>query len=128
MDAILLAAGLGTRLRPHTLRTPKPMLMVRGRPILDWIVRALPAQVERLVVVVHHLADQVEDYLSKQSRFRDWVSVPQVNPRGTGDALRICQPFLRSDSFLVLNGDDLFGAADLARLAQCPAGPRALRR
>ena len=38
MDAILLAAGLGTRLRPHTLHTPKPLLPVRGRPILDWIL------------------------------------------------------------------------------------------
>ena len=122
MDAILLAAGLGTRLRPHTLHTPKPMLLVRGRPILDWIVRALPENVDRLVVVVHHLAEQVEDYLRQQSRVRDWVSVPQINPRGTGDALRSCQPHIRSDHFLVLNGDDLFGAADLARLAQCPAG------
>ena len=89
MDAILLAAGLGTRLRPHTLHTPKPMLLVRGRPILDWIARALPGNVDRLIVVVHHLAEQVEDYLRKQSRFRDWVSVPQTNPRGTGDALQL---------------------------------------
>ena len=36
MDAVLLAAGLGTRLRPHTLTTPKPLLPVQGRPILDW--------------------------------------------------------------------------------------------
>lgn len=42
MDAVILAAGLGTRLRPHTLTTPKPMLKVQGRPILDWIVQALP--------------------------------------------------------------------------------------
>ena len=36
MDAVILAAGLGTRLRPYTLKTPKPLLAVRGRPILDW--------------------------------------------------------------------------------------------
>ena len=36
MDAIILAAGLGTRLRPHTLQTPKPLLPIKGRPILDW--------------------------------------------------------------------------------------------
>ena len=48
MDAIILAAGLGTRLRPHTLKTPKPLLPVRGRPILDWTLGALPRAVDRV--------------------------------------------------------------------------------
>jgi len=122
MDAVLLAAGLGTRLRPHTLTTPKPLLLVQGRPILDWIAAALPPPVERLVVVVHYRAEQVEDYLRRQKRFRDWVVVPQGNPRGTGDALRRCRDHVRSDRLLVLNGDDLFGAADLAQLAATAAG------
>lgn len=122
MDAILLAAGLGTRLRPHTLHTPKPLLPVRGRPILDWTLGALPAAVDRVIVVVHYLADQMEQYLRDQRHFKDWVTVPQGEPRGTGDALRRCRPHVRSDRFLVLNGDDLFGAADLAALAARPAG------
>ncbi len=122
MDAILLAAGLGTRLRPHTLTTPKPLLPVRGRPILDWTLGALPAPVDRVIVVVHYLAEQIEEYLGGQEWFADWVTVPQGEPRGTGDALRRCRPHVRSDRFLVLNGDDLFGAADLADLASRPAG------
>lgn len=122
MDAILLAAGLGTRLRPHTLSTPKPLLMVRNRPILDWTLGALPASVDRVIVVVHYLAEQIEDYLGSQEWFADWVTVPQGEPRGTGDALRRCQAQVRSDRFLVINGDDLFGAADLADLASRPAG------
>jgi bifunctional UDP-N-acetylglucosamine pyrophosphorylase/glucosamine-1-phosphate N-acetyltransferase len=122
MDAIILAAGLGTRLRPHTLTTPKPLLPVRGRPILDWALGALPRAVERVIVVVHYLADQVEGYLRSQKHFAQWVAVDQQEPRGTGDALRRCQAEVRSDRFLVLNGDDLYGARDLAALAQCPAG------
>jgi glucose-1-phosphate thymidylyltransferase len=122
MDAIVLAAGLGTRLRPHTLQTPKPLLPVRGRPILDWTLGALPASVDRVIVVVHYLADQVEAYLRQQKHFDAWVIVPQGEPRGTGDALRRCQSQIRSEKFLVLNGDDLFGAAGLAKLADCPAG------
>ena len=49
MDAIILAAGLGTRLRPHTLHTPKPLLPVQGRPILDWTLAALAGVVDRVV-------------------------------------------------------------------------------
>src|SRR3954447_12745256 len=122
MDAVLLAAGLGTRLRPHTLTTPKPLLPVQGRPILDWTLGALPKSVDRVVVVVHYLAEQVEKYLAGQTHLKEWATVPQGEPRGTGDALRRCRDQVRSDRFLVINGDDLFGAADLAKLADCPAG------
>lgn len=122
MDAIILAAGLGTRLRPHTLTTPKPLLPVQGRPILDWTLGALPRTVERVLVVVHYLADQVETYLRGQKHFADWQTIPQDQPRGTGDALRRCREAIRSERFLVLNGDDLYGARDLKALTQCSAG------
>lgn len=122
MDAIILAAGLGTRLRPHTLTTPKPLLPVQGRPILDWILGALPPAVNRIVVVVNYLAEQIEGYLKKQRRFADWQTVRQESPRGTGDALRCCRGRIDAERFLVLNGDDLYGAADLAELAARPAG------
>jgi bifunctional UDP-N-acetylglucosamine pyrophosphorylase/glucosamine-1-phosphate N-acetyltransferase len=122
MDAVILAAGLGTRLRPHTLTTPKPLLPVQGRPILDWTFGALPRAVDRVVMVVHYLAEQVEAYLRQQTHFKDWAVVPQGTPQGTGDAFRKCRSQIRSDKVMVLNGDDLFGADDLANLAACPAG------
>jgi NDP-sugar pyrophosphorylase family protein len=122
MDAIILAAGLGTRLRPHTLQTPKPLLPVQGRPILDWTLRALPKEVDHLIVVVHYLREKVEAYLRGQQHFAQWQMVRQETPRGTGDAVRACREHVRSSRFLVLNGDDLFGAADLAKLASCSAG------
>jgi NDP-sugar pyrophosphorylase family protein len=122
MDAVIMAAGLGTRLRPHTLSTPKPLLPVRGRPILDWSLGALPPAVDRVLVVVNYLAGQIEAYLRSQKHFANWLTVTQEQPRGTGDAFRCCRPYLRSERFLVLNGDDLYGAADLEKLASCPAG------
>jgi len=121
MDAVILAAGKGTRLRPHTDTVPKPLLPVQGRPILDWIVGALPP-VDRLIVVVNYLAEQVEDYLRSQPRVRNWVTVRQAEPRGTGDALMSCRQAVSGDRVLVLNGDDLIGRADLAALAAVPAG------
>ena len=122
MDAIILAAGLGTRLRPYTETTPKPLLPVQGRPILDWTLGALPAEVKRLVVVVNYLAEQIEAYLKGQTHVADWATVRQAAPRGTGDALRACRGQVKAERFLVLNGDDLFGAKDLARLTRRPAG------
>src|SRR5215204_10825 len=127
MDAIILAAGKGTRLLPHTERTPKPLLPVQGRPILDWIIGALPP-VDRLVVVVNYLAEQIEDYLGTQTHVRNWSTVRQAEPRGTGDALMSCKSAITSDTVLVLNGDDLIGRADLARLAAVPTGMGILAR
>src|SRR5215475_6282081 len=122
MDAVILAAGLGTRLRPHTLTTPKPLLPVRGRPILDWTLRALPPSVGRVVVVTHYLAEHVERYLRGQTHFPNWATVHQARPRGTGDAFRSCRGAVTAERVLVLNGDDLYAAADLAALADKPAG------
>lgn len=117
MDAVILAAGLGTRLRPHTLTTPKPLLEVRGKPILDWIIGALPPSVDRLVVVTHHLREQVAAHLASQTRIPDAIEAFQETPRGTGHAIQCCLGQLRSEHVLVLNGDDLFGARDIAALA-----------
>jgi bifunctional UDP-N-acetylglucosamine pyrophosphorylase/glucosamine-1-phosphate N-acetyltransferase len=122
VDAVILAAGLGQRLRPHTLTTPKPLLPVQGRPILDWTLAALPPAVDRVVVVTHHLAEQVRAYVAAQRHVHRWETVHQATPRGTGDALMACRGVVESDPFLVLNGDDLYGAADLAALAATAAG------
>jgi len=122
MDAVILAAGLGTRLRPHTLQTPKPLLPINGLPILGWSVGALPLSVDRVLVVTHYLAEQIEAFLRQQTHVKESCTVHQEQPRGTGDALRACRDKLRSDRFLVLNGDDLYGARDLAALARCSAG------
>jgi bifunctional UDP-N-acetylglucosamine pyrophosphorylase/glucosamine-1-phosphate N-acetyltransferase len=122
MDAIILAAGVGTRLRPHTLTTPKPLLPIRGRPILDWALGALPARVDRVLVVTHYLGEQIEKFLQNQTQQPRWQVVRQEQPRGTGDALRSCRTHLAGGAFLVLNGDDLYGAADLEALADTQAG------
>jgi bifunctional UDP-N-acetylglucosamine pyrophosphorylase/glucosamine-1-phosphate N-acetyltransferase len=121
MDCIILAAGKGTRLRPHTNTTPKPLLPVQGRPILDWIIGALPP-VERLVVVINYLGEQIEDYLTKQSHVKNWCVVRQQEPRGTGDALMSCRGQVTGDRVMVLNGDDLIGRLDLVNLANVPMG------
>src|SRR5262249_38607932 len=63
-----------------------------------------------------------EAYLRTQKHCSSWEAVRQEVPRGTGDALRSCRGRLRSETFLVVNGDDLYGAVDLDELAKFPAG------
>jgi NDP-sugar pyrophosphorylase family protein len=121
MDAVIMAAGLGTRLRPHTEKVPKPLLPVQGRPILDWALGALPPAVDRVIVVVNYLGEQIEAYLRSQTHVARAEAVWQKQPRGTGDALRSCRERLGGGPFLVCNGDDLYGAADLARMVKHPA-------
>ena len=82
MDAIILAAGFGTRLRPHTLTCPKPLLPLQGRPILDWTLAALPPAVDRVLVVVHYLADQITGFLKSQQHFASWETVLQLQQIG----------------------------------------------
>jgi NDP-sugar pyrophosphorylase family protein len=121
MDCIILAAGKGTRLRPHTNTVPKPLLLVQGRPILDWIIAALPP-IDRLIVVVNYLAEQIDEYLATQPHVKNWATVRQAEPRGTGDALMSCRGQVQSDRVIVLNGDDLIGREDLKNLSAVPMG------
>jgi len=68
------------------------------------------------------LAEQVEAYLKQQDTFSRLVQVPQITRAGTAMPFALAEDLCKSDSVLVLNGDDLFGARDLAKLAQFKAG------
>lgn len=116
LEAVILAAGLGKRLLPYTLTKPKPLLPVQGKPILYWILRALPRQVTRVYFVVHYLAEQIEEWLGQQTGLPAWQSIRQEQPRGSGDAVLACCRYIQGEHFLVLNGDDLYAAQDLEKL------------
>lgn len=113
MQAVIMAAGLGTRLRPHTLTCPKPMLEVAGRPILEHGFATLPHEVDEVILVVKYLQDRIRSHFGDEWRGRRVRYVEQTELKGTGDALARCKPLL-SGKFLVMNGDDLYGADDVA--------------
>ena len=71
--AMVMAAGLGTRMRPLTLTRPKPMVELNGKPLIDYTLERLATQdVSPIVVNVHYLADVLEDHLA-QSSFENLV-------------------------------------------------------
>lgn len=121
MDAILLAGGYGTRLRPLTYTRPKPLLPVAGRPMLEWVLDRLPPEVRRVIVAVNWKAQALGSYFGARDakgkgRRLDFVVVKEDEPLGTAGAIKNCEPHLTSDRFLVLNAD-IVSAMDLGALA-----------
>src|SRR6516165_6785019 len=83
--AMVLAAGLGTRMRPFNGRLPKPLVPVGGKALIDYVLDRLAAQgVERAVVNVHHLADQIERHLAGRKRPKIVISDERSELLGTG--------------------------------------------
>ena len=117
MKAMVLAAGLGTRLRPLTDRTPKPLLPVAGRPILLWNLLLLKRHgITDIIINLHHLGEQIVQVLGDGSRFGMRVAYShEPTLLGTGGGIKQAAPFLKDGSFLVLNGDTL-SACDLTGL------------
>jgi NDP-sugar pyrophosphorylase family protein len=106
MQAVILAGGLGTRLRPITERIPKPMVEVAGEPFLVRIVRWLAQHdFRRLLLLLGYRGEVVSDYFGDGKRFG--VSIEynrEPSPLGTGGALRYALEKLE-DEFLLLYGD-----------------------
>lgn len=119
--AMVFAAGLGKRMRPVTNATPKPLIEIAGRSVLDRILdRCEAAGVAEVVVNTHYLAEKVEAHVAKRTKPRILIShEDELLETGGGvvKALRLLEP----DPFYVINGDVLWrdGARDtLLRLAQ----------
>lgn len=105
--AMILAAGRGERLRPLTDRTPKPMVSVRGRPLLahqiDWLNRA---GITELVINLHHLGDQIEQHFGDGSAFGVNIRYSrEATLLETGGGIVNALPLLGDEPFLILNGD-----------------------
>ncbi|MBV9108988.1 MAG: nucleotidyltransferase family protein [Gemmatimonadetes bacterium] len=119
MDAMILAAGLGTRLRPLTDRIPKPLIPVAGVPMLERVARRLiAAGADRLIVNTSHLGEQVEAFLRERDGFGvEWhVSPEPGEPLETGGALVQGQALFRRDAPFFLHNSDILTDAPLAAM------------
>ena len=114
---MILAAGRGTRLAPLTDTTPKPMLPVGGRPLIEWQVQALQAAgVSEIVVNLHHLGEQIATHLGDGHRFGVRIQYSREQTLlETGGGIVNALPLLGSETFWLLNGD-IFTDFDLSTL------------
>ena len=120
--AIVLAAGLGTRMRPITDHTPKPLVEVAGRTLIDRALDTLVrASVRRAVVNVHHLADQMEAHLAGRTDIDVTISDERGQLMDSGGGVAKAAALIEDDAFLLLNSDtfwiDASGTSSLGRLA-----------
>jgi MurNAc alpha-1-phosphate uridylyltransferase len=118
--AMVLAAGLGKRMRPLTASRPKPLIEVAGQALLDHVIEKLTASgVEKIVVNVHYLADAVEAHLAKNpGGLKIAISDERSLLLETGGGMVKAAPLIDADPFLVVNSDNLWvdGPADTLKL------------
>ena len=107
MKAMILAAGLGQRMRPLTDHLPKPLLEVGGKPLLQYHLEALQvAGVENVIINLAYLGDKIRAFVGDGSRFGLQVEYSvEPEPLETGGALLQALPLLGTESFLLINGD-----------------------
>jgi len=112
-------AGKGTRLRPHTHVTPKPLLKVADKPVMAYILDDLrELGVHEAVLITGHLKEKVEEYMAAEYPDFNAVYVEQKEQNGTADAIRLAEPYVHEE-LLIIFVDTLFDA-DLSIVRRLP--------
>jgi MurNAc alpha-1-phosphate uridylyltransferase len=117
MKAMILAAGRGERMRPLTDHTPKPLLLVGGKPLIVWHIERLAKAGFKEIVINHaHLGSQIESMLKDGSLWGVSIQYsPEASALETAGGIANALPLIGSDPFLVVNGD-VFTEIDFASL------------
>lgn len=116
MEAIILAGGLGTRLRSKVKHIPKSLAPIQSRPFLEYLLDHLIAYgINRIVFSVGYKADHISDYFKHSYKGCEIVYATEEKPLGTGGAIKNAMKLVTNDEVLVANGDSLF-LTDLTKL------------
>lgn len=118
-QAMIFAAGLGTRLKPLTDTMPKALVRVGGQPLLWHVIMKLKAAgFERIVVNVHHFAQQIVDYLNKNDHFGLDIRISDESDAllETGGGIKKALPLFENDSPILIHNVDILSNVNLARL------------
>lgn len=107
MKAIILAAGSGVRMHPLTLHTPKSLLVIGGKTILEHIFESLTLDIDEVYIVIKYLGDHIRGFL--KGKFLDKkIYFVEGSEKGSAYSLLAVKPFVEpEESFMIINGDDL---------------------
>lgn len=112
MKAVILAAGEGTRMRPLTLTTPKPLLPVNGKPIMEYIFDSLPAEITEVIVVTLYLGEKIKKHFGNEHNGKKITYVDGSN-KGTAYSFLATKEYLNNERFLLIQGDELTNKIDI---------------
>lgn len=119
MQAVILAAGKGARLRPLTHEIPKPLIEIGGKTLMTRVLEALPESIDEIFIVVNHLREQIIKFVGPSWNGKPITYVIQEPLTGTAGAVLLLREHLRG-SFLVINSDDVYVQSDLSVLCTHP--------
>ncbi len=110
LKVVIPVAGIGTRLRPHTLSIPKALINVAGKKIIDYIISTLEGlEVEDFVFIIGHLGGKIEEYIKHSYTKIRCSFLPQHHPEGLAHAIKMAEPKIsRNDEILIILGDLIF--------------------
>jgi len=115
MKAVILAGGLGKRLRPITETVPKPLVPVLGKPVVEYTIGNLPDEVKEIIFVIGYKGEMIKQLYGEKAFGRKISYVVQEQQLGTGHAVK-CAAHLVDTPFFLLYGDDIYGKEGLKKL------------
>jgi NDP-sugar pyrophosphorylase family protein len=104
MQAVILAGGFGTRLRPLTYTRPKPLLPILNKPMIARFIETIPDEVTQIIIPVNYMKNMMKEFFEKNDFGKEIIIVDEKKPLGTGGAVKNVERYI-DDSFLVLNAD-----------------------
>lgn len=117
--AMVLAAGLGTRMRPAAHDRPKPLVALARKPLIDHVLdRLAAAGIASAIVNVHHRADQIVEHLAERTEPAITISDERQHLLDTGGGVKKALPLLGSDGFIVHNSDSVWLETHTSNLAR----------
>lgn len=106
MKAIILAAGMGERMMPLTIRTPKPLLKVKGKALIDYVIESLPSEIDEIIVVVWWLAEKIRKHIKKNYKEKN-IRFVKGSEKGNAFSFMATRPYLQDERFLLIYGDEI---------------------
>lgn len=117
MQAVILAAGRGTRMNHLTKDTPKPMINVGKMNLIEWKIEALPKEIDEVILIIGYLGEQIRKHFDEKFGGKKITYVEQKELNGTGGALFLAKDILKG-KFLVMMGDDIYSKEDIVSMIE----------